>query len=248
MPHSRNDGLEAFLHRLAAILPVESHLLPVLYRCGCGLCGASSVLCIPASPLACKAAITDGLVLAHARQVGLVTLVLAPVACLALDEPEASHVDPVLLAQLFGHCEGGLGRGCGRGHLCGVHGARGGRRWGGRRWAGCLALPDNWGARLHQFFLRAHLLLSLTWHTARATDIKKRQKEGARVRVLLLGDLTISRRPPRSTVCHQPPTLFQLRAPFVQIFFIVESARNLVCVRAEGRAGARKPLSNFFKK
>ena len=112
MPHGRNDVLEAFLHRLVAVLPVEGHLLPVLYRCG--LCGASSVLCIPASPLARKTAVTDGLVLAHARQVGLVTLVLAPVARLALDEPEASHIDPVLLAQLFRHCEGGLGRG----HLC----------------------------------------------------------------------------------------------------------------------------------
>lgn len=190
MPHGRNDGLEAFLHRLAAVLPVEGHLLPVLCRCGrrcrhrCGLCGASSVLCIPASPLARKAAITDGLVLAHARQVGLVTLILAPVARLALDEPEASHVDPVLLAQLFGHCKGGLGRGCGRGrgHLCGVHGARGGVDGEGVDGEGV----DGRGVLLYQtigapacfnFFARAPLA-ALLHARGRATDIKKEAKRG----------------------------------------------------------------------
>lgn len=169
--HGNDHIREARLHCLAAILPVEGHLLPVL--CRCGLCGASSVLCIPASPLARKTAVTDGLVLAHARQVGLVTLVLAPVARLALDEPEASHVNPVLLAQLFGHCEGGLGRG----HLCGVHGARGERRWGGRRWAEYLAVPDKWGAQPFNFFLRAPLA-NLLHARGRATDIKKEAKRG----------------------------------------------------------------------
>jgi hypothetical protein len=159
MPHGRNDGLEAFLHRLAAVLPVEGHLLPVL--CRCGLCGASSVLFIPASPLARKAAITDGLVLAHARQVGLVALVLAPVARLALDEPEASHVDPVLLTQLFGHCEGGLGRGCGRGrgHLCGVHGARGGVDGEGVDGRGVLLYQTIGAPACFNFFARAPLAL-----------------------------------------------------------------------------------------
>ena len=195
MPDGRDDRHEARLHHLAAVLPVEGNLLPLVCvlwarralsclcdpgsivlcgRCGRGLCGASSILCIPASPLARKAAVTIGLVLAHARQVGLVALVLAPVARLALDEPEARHVDPVLLAQLFGHREGGLGRGRGRGALRGGHGVR---RWvemGGDRWMRCIATIAVWGAPPPQFFFARPLARD----TARTTDIKKEAKRG----------------------------------------------------------------------
>jgi len=123
-----------------------------------------------------------------------------------------------------------------------------------RPWYACVRRwgVDGWGVLLYQTigaptpfnFFCARTSCGLLH--ARAVHKKKRQKEGARVRVLLLGDLTISRRPPRSTVCHQPSNLFQLRVPFIQIFFIVESARHLVCVRAEGRAGAHASLFQIF--
>jgi len=227
MPDGRDDRHEARLHQLAAVLPVEGNLLPlvcvlwarralsclcdpgsIVHPCGCwcgrrcrcgrGLCsgrgrrGASSILCLPAGPLARKAAVTDGLVLADARQVGLVALFLAPVARLALDEPEARHVDPVLLAQLFGHREGGLGRGRGRGDLRGGHGVR---RWvemGGDRWMRCIALIGSWGAPPPQFFFCAP---SCAGHGARNRH-KKRGKKRGRASAFSFW-VTLSRRPPR---------------------------------------------------
>ena len=223
MPDGRDDRHEARLHHLAAVLPVEGNLLPLVCvlwarralsclcdpgsivlcggrgRCGglCGgrgLCGASSMLCIPAGALARKAAVTDGLVLADARQVGLVALFLAPVARLALDEPEARHVDPVLLAQLFGHREGGLGRGrsSGRGDLRGGHDVR---RWvemGGSRWMRYITTIAGWAAPPPQFFFCAP---SCAGTDARERG-KKRQKEAK--------EGGAHPRPQDVEVCHQP--------------------------------------------
>ena len=127
--YSRDDILEARLHRLTASLPVEGDLLPVLCRCGrlCRLRARGS-LCLPPRLvrfllplLAGQGMRATALVLENTAGVVLVGLAVAAVACLSLDVPEGGLQGPGA-RQLCGDGHGGCG---GRGgHLRGGHGMR----------------------------------------------------------------------------------------------------------------------------